>query len=50
MRFFQLAKARVHEILALLGHVVFGVFAQVAHRDRLLISAGNRASARVQAP
>ncbi len=32
----QLAQARVHEHLALLGHVVLGVFAQVAQRDGLL--------------
>src|SRR6185312_10430314 len=33
---FELAEARVDELLALFGHVVFGVFAQVAHGHGLL--------------
>ena len=36
IRFFSWPKARVHEHLALLRHVVLGVLAQVAQRDRLL--------------
>ena len=34
MRCLQLAEARVDEHLALLGHVVLGVFAEVAQRGR----------------
>ena len=32
---FELAEARVDEVLALLGHVILGVFAEVAHSHRL---------------
>ena len=36
----ELAQACVDEDLALLGHVVFGVFAQIAERSRLLDLSG----------
>jgi hypothetical protein len=32
----KLAEARVHELLALLGHVILSVFAEVAKRSSLL--------------
>ena len=32
----QLAQAGAHELLPLLGHVVLGVLAEIAHGDRLL--------------